>query len=209
MNTSPSPSPSDDDLSRRSRLRDLVQKHFYGNNSAAAYAIERVSGRSVTPRALQTWTTLRRRVSSRPCPEWAVQALIQYVADPAHQRALELEAEFARRPMSDPVARAVDDDNRRGVDVAGIYVAWERKTAEEWDTTTLVNLPRRIFELERSLRDELESVQAHLDALRQAICEGTSVEEIQSLAKRHERAVHYTHAMRRKTMRALSTGEDL
>lgn len=70
---------------RRRRLQELVQTKLGGDTYQAASVLSRTSGRKVSHRSVQAWLVELNRRSSRPCPQWAVDALETYVPSSTSQ----------------------------------------------------------------------------------------------------------------------------
>ena len=61
------------------RMGSILRVAFGGDYTAAAYILKQSTGKNVSERTLQSWLMQTGKKSSRKCPEWAVNALHDYV----------------------------------------------------------------------------------------------------------------------------------
>jgi hypothetical protein len=115
---------------RRAELRALINQHLGRSNSLAVSAINRSSGREpISERTVQSWLIESHRVSSRPCPEWAIVALREHVASLSPSDQKHLKGEAARR-LERPAWLRVDEAH--AVDYATIDIERDARTEREW-----------------------------------------------------------------------------
>lgn len=134
---------------RRLRFQNLLQTKLHDNKVLAARVISTTSGRNVSPRSVQAWQIELNCQSSRPCPQWALEALEAYV------------------PPSMPAQIAIDASVERNrwvlhqtdVELATHKLESEEKRRKRWQKVPLPEFPKSIADLEGSFRDHL----AYLD----------------------------------------------
>jgi hypothetical protein len=93
----------------QSRIRDnmsrIVENDFGGDRLWVAYTLSDATKRKVSNRTVQAWLMEPGKPSSRTCPEWAYQALKDFVDNPANEEHLK----------QGRVRRASDTSANRGV----------------------------------------------------------------------------------------------
>jgi len=115
---------------RRTELGALIDRHLGRSNSLAVSAINRSSGRDpITERTVQSWLIESHRVSSRPCPEWALDALRTHVASLSPSEKEQLKGEAARQ-QERPAWLRVDETH--AVDYATIDIERDARIESGW-----------------------------------------------------------------------------
>ena len=131
---------------RRTELGALIDRHLGRSNSLAVSAINRASGRDpISERTVQSWLIESHRVSSRPCPEWALVALRAQVANLSPSDQEHLKDEAVRR-LNRPAWLRVDETH--AVDFATVDIERDARVAREWEEVAHPALAKKLAKSE-------------------------------------------------------------
>ncbi len=151
----------------RFRLMKLVEEHFARDNIAVANAIKEQTRQDVSVRSIQTWLIDPARKSHRALPEWALQALEQYIVRPDKQESLQLIRRQAELRRAQPYRFDYADEvlSNRSVEMATNEVEGEERENSKWceqfGTGSGMMLAQRFRALERevySMSDALGAI---------------------------------------------------
>jgi hypothetical protein len=142
-----------------------------GDNFQAADVISRISGKNVSQRSIQAWLIEPEKSSSRKCPNWAVSALEQYLAEPENQKRLRDLLNYYKT-TAPPASAAPAETRAEAASAAaepGFYGDDGRR--EEWQQLRLAELPDALFAMEQRMNAYNHYFSQTLSAITLAILE--------------------------------------
>lgn len=196
---------------RRLRLVHLVNRHFGRDNDLVARIVEEKTGGKVSERTVQAWLIAPGRKSSRNCPEWAVKALEDYVADPANQDYL---AQYAKRReatlsgLKAPLAWSNEVRSSKAVEFATVVLESEARRLRSWQDAGGLHLGKMLFELERRLDAEMRAHRKTLTAINEAFRTASTYEECKATFQENVRASDLEDFFVREAKRAIENGSE-
>lgn len=195
---------------RRWRLVGVIDKHFGRDNDFVARVIEEKTGAKVSERTVQAWLIAPGRKSSRNCPEWAVKALEDYVADPANREALERhESRREASAASDwksPMAWSDKVRKEKAVEFATSSLEFDAKRRRTWQDAGGLQLGDLVFRLEQRLDAELGAHRRVMTALSEAFRGASTFDEFKSVFAEHVRAAELQDFFVGEARRAIEGG---
>ena len=151
----------------RDKLAALVKNPLIGDPYQAADVIARISGKNVSQRSVQAWLVDPDKSSSRKCPDWAVQALESYLAEPENQKRLRDLLKYYKPAAAPPVdawAELVPSHARRSLPV-------DPRRQDEWQAAPLAALPGMLYEMEQRMDAYWHYFQQSLNAITATVLE--------------------------------------
>lgn len=196
---------------RRYRLENLVRPHFGRDFDLVVRVIQEKTGARVSERTIQAWLIPAGRKSSRNCPEWALKALEEYVSDPANRESLQFYAarrEATSSKMKAPLEWSDEVRSSRAVEMATSALEDDARDLRRWQEAIGGPVGKMLFELERSLRAEINAHQRTLIAIHEALRTGATYEEFKSQFQDHVRAGELQAFYVRNTKAAIENGTE-
>jgi len=147
--------------SRRSKLRSLIQDHFFGEKGRVASVISGVTKKNVSARTIQSWLIDLDKPSSRRCPAWAIKALDDYLADPKNKSELDIIAQHKPKDSQAPSNTHWKEEvhDKSEVNLASAEIEYERKTLNKWKSVDFNTLAIRMHELEIIFRARIKNLE--------------------------------------------------
>lgn len=177
---------------RRWRLTAVVDRHFGRDNDFVARVIQEKTGAKVSERTVQAWLISPGRKSSRNCPEWAVKALEDYVADSVNadylQRHSQRREEMAASDWKTPMAWSDKVRREKAVELATSSLESDAARQRRWQEAGGLQMGGMAFELERRVESELASHRRVLSALNEAFRTAETFEQFKVTFEEHVRA---------------------
>lgn len=166
----------------RNSMSRIVENDFGGDRQWVAYTLSDATKRKVSNRTVQAWLMEPGKPSSRTCPEWAFQALKDFVENPVNKE--ELERGRARRAARSGSTRgsAIDVDSNFSVQFATSQILDDEKRLSEWQGAGFDSLPQMLFRLEKQTQGYLSFLQDQQVAFETALRTSTSFEEFKTTA---------------------------
>jgi hypothetical protein len=191
---------------RRLRLVALVDRHFARDNDLVASVIEQKTGDKVSVRTVQAWLISPGRTSSRQCPERAVKALEEYVADPANRA--RLDACVTRREASVRTVKGAlewSDEVRRdkAVEFATASLEDDARRLRSWQEAGGVHLGKKLFEMESRFNADTQSTMDAVIAIHEALRTSSTFDEWRSKVQEQDRANSLARFFVREAKRAI------
>ena len=174
-------------MDRHVQLATLIREHFAGQNDWAAQAIQKISGRSVPRRTVQAWLIHPERPSSRNCPDWAYNALVQAISDPDCWKPGPRHSSL-NGLSHDPFAQADEFADKYSVMYAAGEIEEEKKWREKWESASVAGLPQMLFEMQRSHEQTMDRQRKLIDALIAGIKGSTDHSSLRDLVDKQLRA---------------------
>jgi len=135
--------------SLRSKLSALIKNPLVGDYYQAADVISRISGKYVSQKTIQAWLADSDKRSSRKCPEWAVEALEDYLAEPENQKRLRDLVNYYKTTASAASVPAMEA--RTEPSAARPSAGGGERRQEEWRSASMAALPDMVFEMEQRM----------------------------------------------------------
>lgn len=168
------------DERRRTRMRSMVESEFAGDRQFVASVISKLASRNVSARTVQAWLIEPGKPSSRFCPEWAMKALLEYQSKPENQERLRARKE-SKESQPWPQKRTIlDVADKHAVQFATAEIERDERIRKAWTDITLVDLPSKLFELERRMAERIRYLEDRVFALTSALKHGKSFDEYQA-----------------------------
>ncbi len=170
----------------QSRIRDnmsmIVENDFGGDRLWVAYTLSDATKRKVSNRTVQAWLMEPGKPSSRTCPEWAYQALKDFVDNPENGEYLE-QGRVRRASNTSPNRGwAADVDSKYSVKFATSEILHDEKRLNEWREANSNTLPAMLHRLEGQTEKHLSYLQDQLIAIEMALKAASSFEEFKTAA---------------------------
>jgi len=177
---------------RRWRLNAVIDRHFGRDNDVVARVIEEKTGAKVSERTVQAWLIAPGRKSSRNCPEWAVKALEDFVADPVNSEYLQRHANRrevdAGSDWKSPMAWSDRVRREKAVEFATTSLEVDARRQRTWQEAGGVQMGGMAFELERRLDAELSAHRRVLSALSEAFRTASNFDDFKAKFEEHVKA---------------------
>jgi hypothetical protein len=197
---------------RRLRLQVLVERHFVRDNDVVARVLEERTGAKVSERTVQAWLIAPGRKSSRNCPEWAVKALEDFVADPANGEFLQRQAQrreaASQGEWKTPLGWSDKVRREKAVEFATVSLEVDAKRERTWQQAGGVQMGGLVFDLERRLDAELNAHRRVLSALGEAFRNASTFEELKSVFHEQVRAGELQDFFVGQARRAIESGSE-
>lgn len=133
----------------------IIRSRFNDDYNLAIKVIHEQTNKEVSLRTLQSWLIESGRVSSRTCPEWALVALQDYI---------ESHGETLKERITDSIRQqTVKEDigakhitaliEKNVTEYATRRIEYEKGRLSYWQNTNYAELPTKIANMEKELRD--------------------------------------------------------
>jgi len=166
----------------RLNMRSLVDKEFDSDCQLVAYKLSTLTGRRISNRTVQAWLIEPGKTSSRTCPEWALKALKEFIADPANKDELEERRKYARKDASAPLAWSSEVDRKHSVEFATNQILADQQRLGRWQKAGFDSLPSLLAELERKTEGYLNFLHERQLAYDNALKSSSTFDEFKSKA---------------------------
>ncbi|SAL42203.1 hypothetical protein AWB74_01712 [Caballeronia arvi] len=189
---------------RRGELRALINQYLGQSNSLAVSAINRASGRDpITERTVQSWLIESHRVSSRPCPEWAIIALREHVASLSPSDQEHLKGEAARR-LERPAWLRVDETY--AVDYATNDIERDARTEREWGEVAHPALAKKLAKSETYQLGFMHGQNRILSALAVSLRHSATFEQFKRAFVERDTETSFIESQTRAIRREIESG---
>jgi hypothetical protein len=197
---------------RRWRLVGVVERYFRRDNDQVARVIEERTGAKVSERTVQAWLSAPGRTSSRNCPEWAVKALEDFVADPVNEdylaRLAQRREDVASGEWKSPLTWSDKVRREKAVELATSSLEVDAKRQRTWQDAGGLQIGGMLFELERRVEGELSAQRRVLTALSEAFRTGATFEELRSVFQEQVKASELQDFFVGQAKRAIESGSE-
>lgn len=142
------------DRRTQDRMSHLLHGAYQGDYARAASILSEQTKKKVSVRTLQAWMMPPGRPSSRRCPEWALQALEQYIErhPEAPRQWKDIATIYRDTPDGQTLAMHTELRDKRSLQFAEAAIAEEEALLKKWRSAGFENLPQRLTELELRLQ---------------------------------------------------------
>lgn len=130
---------------RRLNMRNLISKKCNNDNFEAALVISKASNKKVTTRTIQAWLAPIGKISHRTCPEWALNILLDHVAE-------NLDGSIMIKQEKDYLSQLHDN---KSVELANNRIEANAASDKRWSDVALHDLPKKLAKLDRDFRGYL------------------------------------------------------
>lgn len=159
----------------RAKLAGLVRNPLIGDHFQAADVISRITGRSVSQRSVQSWLAEPGKSNRRKCPDWAVEALEAYLAEPENQKRLRDLLSYYKATAAP--AAAAQPAEARPEPAAGQIADETRRQA--WQNASLAELPGMLHAMEQRMNAYIDHFGKTLEAITSTVLdEGKDLDDI-------------------------------
>jgi hypothetical protein len=163
-------------------MRSLVDKEFDGDCQLVAYKLSTLTGRKISNRTVQAWLIEPGKTSNRTCPEWALKALKEFIADPANKDELKERRKYAQKHASAPLAWSSEVDRKHSVKFATNQILADQQRLARWQKAGFDSLPSMLYELERETQGYLSFLHDRQLAYDNALKSSSTFDEFKSKA---------------------------
>lgn len=189
----------------RDAMRRLVENDFGGDRYWVAYTLSNITKKSVSNRTVQAWLMEPGKPSSRTCPEWALQILKTFAANPENEEYLKQGRDHRASDSSRNRPWSSEVENRHSVQYATNQIIGEEKRLNEWRNANLNTIPVMIHRFEDQTQKYLSYLSGQLTAIESALKKSATFDEFKSEVLAAIREKETTEWLVKDARRAIET----